>query len=193
MSRLPIALARRVDRLSRQAHAFHRFAHHPLCDRYSDEVVTFGSKCRLCRGCLSAAMGLGIGATVGICLPQNSGTELVQLGIAAALALISLKVRLSKFNARFLPAAFGSAATAAALRRACTGDTQAPVIVAAGLLLGACGFVVYRKHGPNRGPCVSCPERERLATGMCSGIAPITRRERAFQRLAQRWLDAAPK
>ena len=35
----PKALRRKIDRLSRAAHRFHRFAHHPLCERYAGEVI----------------------------------------------------------------------------------------------------------------------------------------------------------
>ncbi len=39
MSRIPPAVARRVDRLALRAHAFHRWAHHPLCAWYAAEVI----------------------------------------------------------------------------------------------------------------------------------------------------------
>jgi hypothetical protein len=56
-------------------------------------------------------------------------------------------------------------------------------IVAAGLV----GVVaLYRRRGPDRTPCASCPERN--LTQPCRGIAPIIRRERAFRRIAGRWL-----
>jgi hypothetical protein len=43
----------------------------------------------------------------------------------------------------------------------------------------------YRVRGPDRTPCERCPERTRA---VCSGFAPIVRRERAVQRVARAWL-----
>jgi len=191
MSRLAPALAKRIDRLSWHAHAFHRFAHHPLCDRYAGELIALGRKQQVCRGCLSAALGLVIGTSVGICIPKDASTELVQLGIAAVLGLASLKLRLQKFAGRFVPVALACAATAAASRRFFEGDARALIIVALGITLAVCGFLAYRKRGPNRDACSTCPEQSRA--GACSGLAPLVRREKAFQRLSQRWLDAARK
>jgi len=191
MSRLAPALAKRIDRLSWYAHAFHRFAHHPLCDRYAGELITLGKKQRVCRGCLSAALGLVIGTGVGIYVPKDASTEIVQLSIAAALGLASLKLRVQKFAGRFVPVAFACAAIAAAARRAFDGDARALIIVALGVILAVCGFLAYRKRGPNRDACSTCPEQYRASA--CSGLAPVVRREKAFQRLSQRWLDAAPK
>ncbi len=191
MSRTPRALAQRIDRLARHAHAFHRFAHHPLCARYSGEVMALGGRRRVCRGCLAAAVGLAIGSSVGFCVPLRTGTELLLVGLATWLCLISLKLRLPKLAVRCLPAALASAAVTAAARRALVGDAGATIVVATGLLLAACVTFVYRWRGPNRAACVNCPER--LKSRPCSGVAPIIRRERAFQRLSQRWLDAAAK
>ena len=63
-------------------------------------------------------------------------------------------------------------------------------LVSLGILVFGGAFLwVYRKRGPDRSPCRSCPER--LAVSACSGLQPIVRRERAFRRLAQRYIDAA--
>jgi len=191
MRRIPRELGKQIDRLSWCAHVFHRFAHHPLCEPYSGELVRLGTKARICRGCLSAAIGLAVGTTAGLCLPRDLGTELSQLGIAAALSLLSLRIRLRKSSGRFLPAAFAAAAVASAASRTYGGDTRAWLVVALALLLAIVGFIVYRRRGPERSACASCPERH--YEHACSGLAPIIRRERAFQRLSRRWLDAASK
>lgn len=191
MSRVPRALGKRIDRLSRRAHAFHRFAHHPLCGSYRSEVVAFGSKTRVCRGCLAASLGLVTGAVVGLWLPSSIGMEASMMLGAAALGLVSLAFRLPKFVCRYLPAALGIAATTAAVRGNFEGSLLAVGTVGVALLLGGGGFAVYRRRGPHRGACEHCPERN--GSHPCSGIAPIIRRERAFQRLSQRWLDAVPK
>ena len=187
MSRISPPLARRIDRLARRAHAFHRFAHHPLCIRYAGEVVTLGARRRVCRGCLALALGFVVGSSVGLSLPPHPRAEYLLGGLAALLGLASLRLRLLKFVARFLPAMFGSVALAAALNRACAGDKGALLTLTAGLLPGACCFVAYRLRGPNRAACTQCPERLKAP---CSGLSPIVRRERAFQRLSQRWIDA---
>ncbi|MGC4001002.1 MAG: hypothetical protein QM767_27495 [Anaeromyxobacter sp.] len=86
MSRLPRPLARRLDRLARRAHAFHRWAHHPLCDRYAGEVFRAGRRTRLCRGCTLAATGGAAGLALGALLPPAPGALL----LAAAVALLVL-------------------------------------------------------------------------------------------------------
>ena len=191
MRRTPRALARRIDRLARHAHAFHRFAHHPLCDRYVGEVMALNGRWRVCRGCLAVLLGLVVGLGMGLCLPAHPLAEVTLGGLATLLGVTSLVLRLPKVIARFVPAAFASTALAASFHRACEGDTGAIPVVAAMLLVGACGILAYRQRGPNRTTCDGCPER--LGTVPCSGIAPIIRRERAFQRLSQRWLDASSR
>jgi len=47
----------------------------------------------------------------------------------------------------------------------------------------------YRRRGPDRAPCAACPEA--AGPGPCSGLAPVVRRERAFQRLAGAWIRGA--
>ena len=181
-------LALRIDCLARHAHAFHRFAHHPICNRYTGEVVGFGARWRVCRGCLAAALGSVIGSGVGLSLPPHPRAGLMLGGLATLLGLASLRLRLGKIVARFLPAAFGSAALAGSFYRACGGDRGALLVLAAGLVLSAFCVVTYRLRGPDRTACTRCPER--LNTVPCSGISGIVRRERAFQRLSQRWIDA---
>ncbi len=184
-------LARRIDRLSTHAHAFHRWAHHPLCQPYRREVVLIGKRGRVCRGCLSLAMGLVIGTIAGLFVLTSLRLEIGSLGAAVALLLLSLKRRLHKIIGRTLPAAFASMAFFGAIRDTRAGNTLATLVVGVALLLGACGIVLYRKRGPDRSACEHCPERARLRP--CSGIQPMIRRERAFQRLSQRWLDAVRK
>ena len=191
MSRVPHPLAKRIDRLSRHAHAFHRLAHHPLCNSYRGELVTLGAKRRVCRGCLFAAFGVIIGTTFGLLFSPSLLGEVSLLGAAAALGLASLTLRLPKFVARLLPAAFASAGLTWAVHASFTGDRPSQFIALAGIVLVPGGYVAYRKRGPDRSVCLNCPERTH--TEACSGIAPIIRRERAFQRLSQRWLDAAFK
>src|SRR5579859_1379561 len=64
---IPVSLARRIDRLAWFAHAFHRFAHHPLCDRYQEELIPLGRRTRVCRGCSLALLGVLVGAGAGWC------------------------------------------------------------------------------------------------------------------------------
>jgi hypothetical protein len=178
------SLARRIDRLSRDAHAFHRFAHHPLCGAYTGELVGFGRRARVCKGCLYAGTGLLSGAIIGfIARPLPVWILFVALA-GGALAALSLAVRLPKVLTRFAAGALGGAALVGACRLGAWGT-----VLGAGLT-SAAGTVIaaYRVRGPDRSPCASCPER--LAKQPCSGFRPIVMRERAFRRVAQRWLDA---
>jgi hypothetical protein len=190
MTRTPRALARRIDRLARYAHAFHRLAHHPLCNAYSGELIRLGARRRLCRGCAATALGAVVGTSVGAVSHYAPSLALTLIGCATVLGLMSLRVRIGKAYTRLLPAALATAGVASATRLACTGDRWAVFVVAIGVALGLLGFMTYRKRGPNRAACANCPQRLRTP---CSGIAPMVLRERAFQRLAQRWLDELPK
>jgi hypothetical protein len=183
---LPSRTARAVDRLARSAHAFHRFAHHPLCERYAAELIPLGRRARLCRGCACTALGLSAGVLAALCWPLSFSVLLGASALGLGLLLGSLRFRLPKWLGRGLSAACVGFASLGGLLMA----QGAPFVVALGMLLTGAAFVArYRQRGPNRGPCTTCPER--LYAKPCSGLRPIVRRERAFRRLAQRLLDAA--
>jgi hypothetical protein len=176
-------LARRIDRLSRAAHAFHRFAHHPLCERYEGELVRLGRRTRLCRGCLFAVTGTIAGLALGVAWPVSgpAALGLALLGIEAG-----RRVRPGKLVTRFVPGAGLAAAFAAGLAsRSAAGLALAAA--SAFCTLGA--WALYRQRGPDRSPCETCPEYRTVE--ICSGFQPLLRRERAFGRLTSRWIDRA--
>jgi len=185
-SRLPRRTARALDRLAFHAHAFHRFAHHPLCGRYAHEVIALGRRTRVCRGCVFAGSGALLGAACALLI--RPGLELLAASACVGLALggWSLARRLPKLVGRGLAVASGAFACVGGLVTAGLGAR-----LFAGALLALAGLVLwaYRRRGPNRSPCESCPERG-LARP-CSGFQPMIQRERAFQRVAQRQIDAA--
>jgi hypothetical protein len=177
-------LARRIDRLSARAHAFHRFAHHPLCAAYAAEVVRFGRRTRVCKGCLYAFSGTIAGAVTGILLRPSFAWVVVIAGAGGALAAASLAWRLPKFMTRFAAAVLGGASLSGAALQC--GHVALLLFFALAASAGVV-LVAYRRRGPHRGPCATCPERDRAP---CSGFRLIVSRERAFQRVAQRWMDA---
>ncbi len=185
----PIAgpLARRIDRLARRAHAFHRFAHHPLCDRYAGEFVPLGRRVRVCRGCALALAGLGAGLAAGLAPWRAGAPALAVLGFLLWLVdrLGSQRPwgrRPSKSVTRFAPAApIGLAIGEAARLRSQLSLALAVAAVAAAISV----LARYRRRGPSRAPCLDCPER---TLSICSGFRPIAQRERAFQRLAGSWI-----
>lgn len=183
---MPRPLARRIDRLSRAAHAFHRFAHHPLCPAYAGETFRLG-RVRLCRGCSLAAAGGLAGLAAGAVLPPADSTLLAGLAILAALAglvpLASARLRAGKGATRLLPAGLAAFLAFQGLRAASPFGLLLAAMVAAGV---AAGLLAYRRRGPDRGPCAACPEAP--PGPACAGLRPIHRRERAFQRLASRWI-----
>ncbi|HEY5372490.1 MAG TPA: hypothetical protein VIK01_02340 [Polyangiaceae bacterium] len=183
---LPQPTLRVIDRLARQAHAFHRFAHHPLCNRYATELIPLGRRARVCRGCACAALGTLAGA-LGAAFAQPASSSLFVGGaLGLAVLLSTLAVRLPKALGRGLGTAFASFAGVGGLLSA----ERAPRVLALSLLAFAGVFLwLYRRRGPNRSPCETCPER--LGSRACSGLRPIVQRERAFRRLAQRYIDAA--
>ncbi len=175
--------ARRLDRLSVRAHRFHRFAHHPLCERYAGEVVRVG-RVRLCRGCTFAIAGGAIGACTGLAIGGSvvTGIAACALAIVTLLATLYRRARIAKLVTRLAPAAlFSLAITCGALATSLAGATVAAFAAAAVVGLR----VLYGRRGADRSPCSSCPERE---LSPCSGFAPIVLRERAFQRIAARYI-----
>jgi hypothetical protein len=183
--RIARGTARQLDRLSRGAHRFHRFAHHPLCDRYASEVVRIG-RVRLCRGCTYAITGGLVGGCVGLVagasVPIASMSTIA--GFAMLIATLYAKRRPSKLVTRLVPAAlFALAMTCGVLSLAPLGFAAA--LGAAAIVVGL--RVLYGKRGADRTPCTTCPERALLesVTASCSGFAPIIRREAAFQRAAR--------
>ena len=184
MSRLEAELARRIDSLARRAHAFHRYAHHPLCTRYACEVLRIG-RCWMCKGCCFVTLGGTAGAMLGAFLPAVQGT--------AALLIIALsngcfatwcwnlRFRTSKILTRLLPA-MCVCGTAATLSRSCASlwPLVACTIAAAWVTHG------HSHRRPWRQACVDCPESSHVP---CSGFSLQLRRERAFVRLSHRWID----
>jgi uncharacterized membrane protein YfcA len=197
VSRIATPLARRIDRLARRAHAFHRWSHHPLCERYGPEVLRLGRRTRLCRGCSLTALGAVAGLGAGLALPADPGrgwlaTALLLL-VAVPLAIPrrprtaeSVARRPPKLLTRFLPLAIAGAALAQALAAPAPARLAAAAVA---VLATAWGVLRYRRRGPDREPCRGCPEGPPGVR--CSGFAVQVRRERAMSRLAGRWIAAA--
>jgi len=190
MTLLDRATATRIDRLSRRAHAFHRFAHHPLCGAYAGEVIRVGKRVRLCRGCSYVGLGLGAGALSALAVPLSwaAGTAFASW-LCAALALgawlAGSGARVSKLVNRALPAASLALALGLGMR---LGTLHGFALSVASALVFAGLALRYRRRGPDRTPCATCPER---TLPVCSGFLPIVRRERAFRRASRRLLLAA--
>ena len=187
------SLARRLDRLALRAHAFHRFAHHPLCDRYAGELVRIGTRRRLCRGCSAAWLGALSGVLLAVVLapPWLWAAHAALLGAAMLTGMRVRRLgvgrrprRASKLWTRALPSfglCFGFVACLLA---------REPRALAVALAIGVAivlVYVAYRFRAPDRTPCTSCPERS--ASVPCSGFRDIVRAERAFMRRAQQLLE----
>jgi hypothetical protein len=176
---IPRPLARRIDRLSKRAHAFHRFAHHPLCQPYRDEVFRVGRQTRLCKGCTLFAAGLVAGLVAGFVVGPPLGWGACALLLALGAGSLSFRIRLPKLVGRFLPGAGLGLAL-------CAGW---PAAIGSLLVLAGMGLL-YRRRGVERKRCATCPEQSHSP---CSGFARIVRRERAFQRVANRWRRDLPR
>lgn len=181
--RLSRDVARTLDRLARRAHAFHRFAHHPLCERYASELIRLGRRERVCRGCVALGLGLVAGFILALSVELRASVVYGLLASGAALGAASLRFRLPKLFGRFVPAL----GLGLALASVFTDFRSGAWLVAVGG--GGVAFFAYRRRGPSRSPCATCPER--LEPAPCSGFADIVRRERAFQRVAQRLIERA--
>jgi hypothetical protein len=191
VSRIPPALHRRLDRLARRAHAFHRLAHHPLCAAYAGEVVRLGRRTRVCRGCALAAGGGAVGLLLGVLLAPPPAEAL-----AGGLVLLAILLGWAaapragrgrpKLLTRLVPAALAGALLGVGPRAASVTGWGAALGAAA---LVAVAALAWGRRRPDRGPCTGCPEGP--PGPACSGFGPIARRERAFQRLAGRWIALA--
>jgi hypothetical protein len=189
-------IARRIDRLARRAHAFHRFAHHPLCDQYSGELIALGSRRRVCRGCTCALGGALIGAALGSALDFPLSAALAFAALATSVPILAQRferdragnldagqTRLGKLWTRGVPLGALALAFTAGLRAQSTAGIATAVSIALAL------FVVlraYRGVGPDRSPCARCPER--TSSVPCSGFRDIVRAERAFVRRSRQLL-----
>lgn len=177
--RTPPKLRRKLDRLARKAHAFHRFAHHPLCAEYAAERIQIG-KVHLCRGCALLGLGLAVGIGLGAFLPAGKTAAVLGLALAAVTGGVAFLTRLPKSLGRALPGAALGFTFVQGLRLGRVGWLMS----GGAALIFTAAFLVYRRRGPHRGPCETCPDRDRRPA--CRGFAPILRRERALQRLAGR-------
>lgn len=175
--------ARRLDRLSRAAHRFHRHAHHPLCDRYAPELLRLRWRSRriyLCRGCTLATLGALLGTAAGLVLASPT-TALASLVAATLLVLPTIVTprRLPKLVTRLVPAALFALAITSSI------VAHRWLLAAIAITLVAGLRLLYGRRGGDRTPCTTCPER---TASPCSGFVQIVRREQAFQRLARRLL-----
>src|SRR5258706_5788932 len=91
--RIARGTAKQLDRLSRGAHRLHRFAHHPLCERYAGEVVRIGPRVRLCRGCTYAIAGGLAGGCVGLATGASIVVAAIATAAGAAVVLATLWLR----------------------------------------------------------------------------------------------------
>jgi hypothetical protein len=189
VSAIPRRVARRIDALSRAAHRFHRFAHHPLCDEYAGEVLRIGRRARVCRGCASIAIGgvVGLSVAAAIAVPMAAAAALGAGAVAwVGFSSLGSSARRAKLVTRFLPACGAAFTFGECLRTGGLVGLATCVVLAA-----SCGMLVsfYRRRGPDRTPCRHCPER--LLSSPCRGFVEIVRRERAFRRLSLRVLSRA--
>jgi hypothetical protein len=206
VARIPRPLARRIDRLARRAHRFHRYAHHPLCAQYQGELVSIGRRGRVCRGCAFGLLGATIGVVLGGSIPPSfllAARPQLSVGVCGVALLSgcallgSLRMpaspapvgpRMSKLITRFGPASALAGVFVLGVR---IGGLAGFGGAAACLTAVVSAWLLYRHRGPDRSACPRCPERS--AVIVCSGFAPIVRRERAFARVARRMLAAAPE
>lgn len=184
--RIGRALARRLDRLAFRAHAFHRWAHHPLCREYEGEVFRLGRRLRVCRGCTLASLGTLAGLAGGLLvpvLPLWALATLASLGALTGLLTVGRR-RHPKLLTRALPMGLMIFFGLQTLRG---GGHVRWAILTWAVATVAAAFLFYRRRGPDRTPCTICPEF--TAGGTCRGFQEIRTRERAFARLASRWFQ----
>ena len=177
------SLALRLDRLAVGAHAFHRFAHHPLCHRYDAEVFRLGRRTRICRGCTLALLGAGLGAVAGV---AHGTPPLALMSLMIGVTVAFIRGRTSKMATRLVPAFSIAFALSTVVHRP---NVLSIAIAALASLSAGALAVAYRQRGPNRSPCGTCPERR--GSRPCSGLRAIVLRERAVIRKTGALIRAA--
>jgi hypothetical protein len=182
---IPPSARRAIAQLSRRAHRFHRFAHHPLCGAYAGEVIRVGKRTRLCRGCTYAILGGVAGGLAGLALGASTRWPMIAIagGVTCLLATLWLRRRVSKLVTRLAPAALFAFAITGGVRSLGAGSVRGAIAAAVAIASVAGLRWLYGRRGPDRRACVTCPERDHSP---CSGFAPIVSRERAFQRVVRR-------
>jgi hypothetical protein len=180
-SRIDRATARTIDRLARRAHRFHRFAHHPLCARYAGEVIRL-RRVRVCRGCTYALVGGLAGTCAGLAIGGSPLAAAIALAAGTVLLGGSFALRPPKVAGRLVPAGLMTLAITCGVT---TVDVAGIAIAFAAIAIVLLLRLLYRRRGPDRTACTTCPERSH---DPCSGYAPIVSRERAFQRVANQVL-----
>lgn len=137
----------------------------------------------LCKGCTFALLGALVGTLAGMAFPPPESGGFLALGVLAAGGLGAMLARpLGKIATRLFPLGCLGFVEAQSLRM-WDALGWAVAIIGAGSL--ALAITIYRRRGPWRGECATCPEREERP---CSGFRRQLRRERAFQRLGGRML-----
>jgi hypothetical protein len=187
---IPRPLARKIDRISRAAHRFHRWAHHPLCESYSGEVIRLGRRARVCRGCVLASLGAASGfvAPLVVSIPTAVGcfALFVAAGWVSWITFLRRRARPPKLATRFAPAFALAIAAGNGIR---VHDVDRMALSGLAVFVAVVLLALYRRRGGDRTPCIQCPERTRSSP--CSGYAEIVRTERAFRRIASRHLSRA--
>lgn len=168
-----------MDRLARRAHAFHRYAHHPLCAEYAGERIQI-RRVHLCRGCALLGLGIALGLIGGALIPTSRLIASAALAVALCVSATAFLARLPKSLGRALPGAALGFTSVQGLRLGPFGWG----LSAGSVLLFVVAYLLYRRRGPHRGPCETCPDRDQRPA--CRGFVPILKRERAVQRLAGR-------
>jgi hypothetical protein len=129
------------------------------------------------------------GVTAGGLIPVLPFAVLSGLAMAGGgIGLLALARRLpigGKLVSRALPASAAGFVAASGLTRA---DAIGLAMTLATVLTMALGIALYKHRGPCRDACAVCPERTLTP---CSGFRFAWRRERAFRRLAGRWIQDA--
>jgi hypothetical protein len=181
--RLSAPIAREVDRLARGAHRRTAWAHHPLCERYGPETLRLGRHV-VCKGCALVVLGAAVGFGAALCLRLRAEHAALACAILAAPSILALVRRVPKVVSRALP----GGALGLGLGAAVAAPGAATILLGVGLVAALLVHrAVYRRRGPDRSPCATCPER--ASAPACAGFTPLLRRERAFRRAATRVMD----
>jgi uncharacterized membrane protein len=158
----------------------YRFAHHPLCERFSGHVFRIG-KLYICQGCTLVYSGLLIGGLVFSLVPFVLSYWLWSI-IAGALVLPTFIVHFSSLSRVFTRVARFSFGLFFGWMIG--GVVKYPNWLFRGITIGAAIItyllfrIVYRRSKKQRDECSGCPELAK--GGICSGYEERMEAEREY-------------
>lgn len=166
-----------------------RFAHHPLCPRFSGHVFKIG-RLYLCQGCTFVYSGIILGSLIFSLVPFTIDIWL-WFTIAACLLLPTFLVQIFPLPriftriARFLLGLYFGWMIGGAVQN--TSWLHRGLFIGMGFASYLAFRIIYRRSKRKRDECSECPELDQ--SNVCSGYEARIAAERDYSRIATKLLE----